>query len=104
MNQYQTKNLIYKIRDLRFEKIITQQFSAFSVELFQKDKLRELEIWINEFYISDSDENLEAALIEKEALEQGWRQEEINGVLCWIDRDGKRDISLEMRISILRHT
>ena len=37
--------------------------------------------------ITDCD--LEAALIEKEALEKGWRQTEINGALCWVDRNGK---------------
>ena len=40
-------------------------------------------------YIPIKDCDLEAALIEKEALEKGWRQTEINGALCWVDRNGK---------------
>ena len=40
-------------------------------------------------FIPFKDCDLEAALIEKEALEKGWRQTEINGALCWVDRNGK---------------
>ena len=40
-------------------------------------------------FIPFKDCDLEAALIEKEALEKGWRQTEINSALCWVDRNGK---------------